>query len=110
MEVLGDARKSLRINRACCLPKRAISSGVSPFFINPREDVCSPLHFPELSDHPFGYLYTMRLEWAAQLLEQQAGPVSGIAYAVGFNDAEYFLKRFRQSLGIAPSEYTSNAF
>lgn len=58
---------------------------------------------------PTGYLRMMRLERAAQLLEQQAGPVSQIAYAVGFNDAEYFSKRFRQAFGVVPSEYMADA-
>lgn len=44
---------------------------------------------------PTGYLRMMRLERAAQLLEQEAATVSEIAYAVRFNDAEYFSKRFR---------------
>ena len=51
----------------------------------------------------------MRLERAAQLLAQQAGTVSEIAYAVGFNDAEYFSKLFRQVFGVVPSAYQIQA-
>ena len=54
---------------------------------------------------PNGYIRMLRLERAAQLLEQRAGSVSEIAYQVGFNQPEYFSKLFRQVFGIPPSEY-----
>lgn len=54
---------------------------------------------------PHGYIRTMRLERAAQLLEQNAGTVSEVAHAVGFNDPEYFSKLFRQVFGASPSAY-----
>ena len=47
----------------------------------------------------------MRLERAALLLEQRAGTISEVAYAVGFRDAEYFSRLFRQAYGIPPSAY-----
>jgi AraC-like DNA-binding protein len=58
-----------------------------------------------LSLSPNGFIRAMRLERAAQLLRQRAGTVSEIAYRVGFNDAEYFSKLFRQVFGVVPSGY-----
>ncbi len=54
---------------------------------------------------PGGYVRMMRLQRAAQLLERQAGTVSEIAYRVGFNDANYFSRLFRQTFGRTPSEF-----
>jgi len=46
----------------------------------------------------------MRLQRAKQLLEQNAGTVSEIAYMVGFNNIPYFSKAFREAFGKPPSE------
>lgn len=54
-----------------------------------------------------GFLRTLRLQRAAQLLAQEAGTVSEIAYAVGFNDPKYFSRLFRQVYGMSPSEYAA---
>jgi transcriptional regulator GlxA family with amidase domain len=58
---------------------------------------------------PSGFIRMMRLERAAQLLAQQAGTVAEIAYAVGFNDADYFSKQFREAFGQPPSAYAAAA-
>jgi len=58
-----------------------------------------------ISLSPNGFVRAMRLERASQLLRQRAGTVSEIAFRVGFNDAEYFSKLFRQVFGVVPSEY-----
>ena len=47
----------------------------------------------------------MRLQRAKQLLEQDAGTVSEIAYMVGFNNIPYFSKAFREAFGKPPSEF-----
>jgi signal transduction histidine kinase/DNA-binding response OmpR family regulator len=51
-----------------------------------------------------GYIRMMRLKRADQLLRQRAGNVSEIAYMVGYRDAPYFSKLFKQTFGRAPSE------
>ena len=58
-----------------------------------------------LSLTPAGYIRMMRLERAAQLLEQNAGTVSEVSYRVGFKDTNYFSKLFRQTFGQSPSEF-----
>jgi DNA-binding response OmpR family regulator/two-component sensor histidine kinase len=51
------------------------------------------------------FIRKMRLERAAQLLEQDAGLVSQIAYEVGYQNANAFSRVFRQVFGVPPSEY-----
>jgi DNA-binding response OmpR family regulator len=54
---------------------------------------------------PGAFLRTMRLERAAQLLEQDAESVTDVASAVGYTDAESFSRAFRQGFGMPPSTY-----
>ena len=48
----------------------------------------------------------LRLHRAAQLLQQQWGPVSLVAYEVGFSNLSYFSKVFKEEFGELPSEYS----
>ena len=47
----------------------------------------------------------LRLQKAAQLLGQEWGPVSQVAYEVGFSNLSYFSKVFKEEFGTLPSEY-----
>ncbi len=47
----------------------------------------------------------LRLHRAAQLLQQLWGPVSQVAYEVGFSNLSYFSKVFKEEFGTLPSEY-----
>jgi signal transduction histidine kinase/DNA-binding response OmpR family regulator/ligand-binding sensor domain-containing protein len=47
----------------------------------------------------------LRLQRAAQLLGQNWGPVSQVAYEVGFSNLSYFSKVFKEEFGTLPSEY-----
>ncbi len=54
---------------------------------------------------PSDFIRHLRLQRAAQLLEQEAGTVSEIAYAIGFKKPAYFSELFRKTFGTSPSEY-----
>jgi DNA-binding response OmpR family regulator len=62
-----------------------------------------------LQQSPADVIRTMRLERAAQLLEQQAGTVSEIAYGVGFQSVSHFCRCFRQTYGVTPSQHREGA-
>jgi len=47
----------------------------------------------------------LRLQRAAQLLQQNWGSVSQVAYEVGFSNLSYFSKVFKEEFGANPSEY-----
>ena len=52
-----------------------------------------------------GYIRFIRLERARQLLEQEWGNISEIAYKVGFQDAKYFSRLFKQTFGQTPTNF-----
>jgi len=55
---------------------------------------------------PIGELIKeFRLQKAAQLFEQNWGPVAQVAYEVGFSSLSYFGKCFKNRFGSPPSEY-----
>ncbi|MBQ8885171.1 MAG: AraC family transcriptional regulator [Clostridia bacterium] len=51
------------------------------------------------------YLSGVRMEQAAELLLNTDSPISDIGYKVGFIDALYFSKKFRETYGVSPSQY-----
>ncbi|MEZ4701916.1 MAG: ATP-binding protein [Rhodothermales bacterium] len=51
------------------------------------------------------FIQELRLERARQLLEQQAGNVSEVAYRVGFRDPRHFARLFQQQYGKPPSRW-----
>jgi YesN/AraC family two-component response regulator len=53
------------------------------------------------------FLRSLRLKRAAQLLQQDAGTISEIAYAVGFSNPSYFSKMFRLQYGHTPREFVN---
>ena len=51
------------------------------------------------------FIRSIRLKRAVQLLRQNAGSVSEIAYQTGFSNLSYFTRCFREVYGESPSEY-----
>ncbi len=59
-----------------------------------------------LIDQPAGQLIrSLKLQRAADLLEQNTGTVAEICYRVGFNDQAYFSRSFKKQFGCSPSDY-----
>jgi signal transduction histidine kinase/ligand-binding sensor domain-containing protein/DNA-binding response OmpR family regulator len=55
---------------------------------------------------PSAFIRKLRLQRAARLLAAQAGPVSQVAYEVGYENLSHFSKAFKEEFGKLPSEYT----
>jgi AraC-like DNA-binding protein len=54
---------------------------------------------------PVDCIRTIRLKRAVQLLEKSKLSIANVAYEVGFNNAAYFAKVFKEEFGMLPSEY-----
>jgi signal transduction histidine kinase/DNA-binding response OmpR family regulator/ligand-binding sensor domain-containing protein len=52
-----------------------------------------------------GFIRSVKLKRAAQLILQNEMKLSNIAYEVGFNDYKHFRKSFQQQFGCLPSDY-----
>lgn len=55
------------------------------------------------------FIRKIRLQRAAQLLQQRTGSVSEIAYQVGFESLPYFSKSFQEQFGMSPSEWANRS-
>ena len=64
--------------------------------------------FALTGESPSETLKRVRLEHAAQLLKQNAGSISEIAYASGFNSISHFSKSFKAAYGISPTAYSQD--
>jgi transcriptional regulator GlxA family with amidase domain len=54
---------------------------------------------------PIGYLQTLRLERAKQMLESTRMTLDSITYAVGYEDSNSFRRLFQQRVGMLPAAY-----
>lgn len=54
------------------------------------------------------YVTQKRLHVAKHLLSQQHMTLKEIAHAIGYKDEFYFSRRFKQEVGVAPSEFKKN--
>ena len=72
---------------------------------NMSESGLSKLFRRQVGCKVISYLIHLRIQVAALFLLQSDWPVNQIAQKVGFWDAKYFSRVFRQEIGVSPSEY-----
>jgi AraC-like DNA-binding protein len=63
----------------------------------------------ELGAPPIAYLNRLREQAAARLLVQTDEPIAQIGARVGWEDAGYFARRFKNAYGLSPSTYRNRA-
>jgi AraC-like DNA-binding protein len=51
------------------------------------------------------FVRNVRLKHACEMLKNNSGNISEIAYAVGFQDPRYFSTIFKKEFGISPKQY-----
>ena len=76
------------------------------------EVAVSPAHFSRLFHKavgrpPMAHLAVLRAEAAATRLLRTDDPVADVGAAVGWDDPNYFARRFRARFGMSPTEYRS---
>lgn len=54
---------------------------------------------------PIEYLNEIRLNKAKSLLEESGSTITDIAFQCGFNDSNYFSRRFKRRFGVSPREW-----
>ena len=54
---------------------------------------------------PMEYIRILRLEKASAMLKSQDAKITSVALACGFEDPNYFTRRFKELFGSAPSKY-----
>lgn len=54
---------------------------------------------------PINYLLQIRLQYAAQILLQQGTTILDVALQCGFNDSNYFTRKFTEKYGLSPRQY-----
>jgi AraC-like DNA-binding protein len=57
---------------------------------------------------PVEFIRSIRLQRAAQLLEESQLTIAEVAYEVGFNNSKYLAKYFKAAYGVLPSNYMAD--
>lgn len=105
-EVLNKALLYIKEN----YHQRSISLGSTASEVCLSHFYFSHLFKRELKMTFIDYLTKVRLEAAVKLLKNLRLNVNQIAYAVGYQDSNYFSKVFKRSYGFAPLEYRQRVF
>jgi AraC-like DNA-binding protein len=74
----------------------------------------SPFHFLRLFAKVLGvtphqYLVRSRLRRAARLLAEDTGPITEVAFEVGFGDLSNFVRTFHRAAGMSPRRFRAAA-
>lgn len=59
----------------------------------------------ELGISPNDFILSEKINKAKQLLTNPKAKVTAVSYALGFSDANYFIKAFKKVVGITPGKY-----
>ena len=54
---------------------------------------------------PLAYLLTVRIQRASEMIRNSNKNITEIAFAVGFNDSNYFTRQFKKITHVSPREY-----
>lgn len=54
------------------------------------------------------YVWDIRLQHAKQMLEQTELPIENISVKIGYDNPSSFRRKFKETLGMSPSQYRSN--
>jgi len=63
------------------------------------------LYLLKIADIILRFIRNIRLKHSVQMLTNNMGNISEIAFAVGFNDPKYFSRCFKIEFGMTPKEY-----
>lgn len=99
-KILSDALDFINenYNTDLSLDKVAQSVFISPYYL-------SHLFKEELNITFVEYLTSVRIENAKKLLDSTPLSIVAIAYEVGYEDASYFSKVFKKTVGLSPSQF-----
>ena len=89
---------SAHLDRPHTVRSLADVAGVSPSRL-------SHLFTAQLGISVLAHVERQRMELARELLDMSSFPISEVARRVGYRDALYFSKRFRQATGCSPTAY-----
>ena len=75
----------------------------------------SKKHFAELfrqqtGSPPMTFLIRLRLQRACEILGREEASIEETAHRVGYEDAYYFSRLFRNHIGVAPSRFRAEVF
>jgi len=73
--------------------------------VNISEGECCRCFQGMLRMSPNQYLLNYRISKGMELLNSTEQSVTDVAYAVGFNDSNYFIQYFKKKTGMTPKEY-----
>lgn len=97
---IREAVTYIKANLSNPLSVKAFSASLH---VNP--DYFSHLFRTEMGITFSGYVNRERIQQAASLLARTQLPVQQISSAVGYNNANYFAKQFRNYMGVSPQQY-----
>lgn len=94
------------INNNRSLPELSVATISAAFNID--RSTLFRLFQKNLSKSPIEYISELRINTAIELLSTTKAPIKNVALLVGFRDALYFSRFFKQHIGCSPKEFRLN--